>query len=207
MQTLTLAVQNAVPPRDIGVATSTATFSRQMGGTIGTAVFLSILFSTVGDKIATAFRAAVTTPAFLAAVADPAVRANPVNQVVLGALGGGTGSAGSFDVNNSQFINHIDPRLARPFMVGFSDSMDLVFMVGAGVVAVAFVLLFFLKEQPLSNQSGMQARQADADARQADADARQADAQAAAEIRDADAAAPVQRTERVTTGEEVLAAD
>ena len=43
-------VQNAVPPQDMGVATSSATFFRQMGGTLGTAVFLSILFSTVGDK-------------------------------------------------------------------------------------------------------------------------------------------------------------
>ncbi|MGH8938062.1 MAG: MDR family MFS transporter, partial [Actinomycetes bacterium] len=51
MQPLVLAVQNAVPPRDMGVATSSATFFRQMGGTLGTAVFLSVLFSTVSDKI------------------------------------------------------------------------------------------------------------------------------------------------------------
>lgn len=34
----TLAVQTSVPPRQIGVATSTATFSRQMGATIGLAI-------------------------------------------------------------------------------------------------------------------------------------------------------------------------
>ncbi len=34
----TLAVQNCVPPQQIGVATSTATFSRQMGATIGLAI-------------------------------------------------------------------------------------------------------------------------------------------------------------------------
>ncbi|MBA2695604.1 MAG: MFS transporter, partial [Actinobacteria bacterium] len=45
MQPLTLAVQNAVPAQMIGVATSSATFTRQMGGTLGTAVFLSLLFS------------------------------------------------------------------------------------------------------------------------------------------------------------------
>ena len=55
-QPLILAVQNAVPPQDIGVATSSATFFRQIGGTLGTAVFLSILFSTVPDKIAAAMR-------------------------------------------------------------------------------------------------------------------------------------------------------
>jgi predicted MFS family arabinose efflux permease len=34
MQTLTLAAQNAVEPRDIGVATSSTMFFRQMGGTL-----------------------------------------------------------------------------------------------------------------------------------------------------------------------------
>ncbi|HEY0215242.1 MAG TPA: MDR family MFS transporter, partial [Cellulomonas sp.] len=48
MQPLVLAVQNAVPVQDMGVATSSSLFFRQVGGTLGTAVFLSILFSTVG---------------------------------------------------------------------------------------------------------------------------------------------------------------
>lgn len=52
MQTLVLAMQNSVPPRDMGVATSSATFFRQMGGTLGTAVFLSVLFGTVAGNIA-----------------------------------------------------------------------------------------------------------------------------------------------------------
>src|SRR5881392_2908144 len=70
MQPLVLAVQNAMPPRDIGVATSSATFFRQMGGTLGTAVFLSILFNAVPDKIRaaiegdSAFQAAVRSPEY-----------------------------------------------------------------------------------------------------------------------------------------------
>src|SRR5262245_43279587 len=52
MQPLLLILQSAVPPRDIGVATSAATFFRQIGGTLGVAVFLSILFSSVGGNIA-----------------------------------------------------------------------------------------------------------------------------------------------------------
>ncbi len=58
MQTLVLAVQNAVPARDMGVATSSTTFFRQMGGTLGTAIFLSIVFSTVGDRIGEQIRSA-----------------------------------------------------------------------------------------------------------------------------------------------------
>ena len=56
MQPLTIIVQNAVPPREIGVATSSATFFRQLGGTLGVAVFLSLLFSTLGDNIKDAFK-------------------------------------------------------------------------------------------------------------------------------------------------------
>ena len=72
MQPITLAVQNAMEPSEIGVATSSATFFRQMGATAGTAIFLSILFSTVGDKIGTAFG---SDAAAKAALANPAVAA------------------------------------------------------------------------------------------------------------------------------------
>jgi EmrB/QacA subfamily drug resistance transporter len=50
-QPVILAVQNAVSPREMGVATSSVTFFRQMGGTIGVAVFLSILFTRLGTEI------------------------------------------------------------------------------------------------------------------------------------------------------------
>src|SRR5215216_6304309 len=43
MQTIVTAVQNAVEYRDLGTSTSATTFFRQMGGTIGAAVFGAIL--------------------------------------------------------------------------------------------------------------------------------------------------------------------
>ena len=58
MQTIVLAMQNAGQLRDMGVATSSVTFFRQVGGTLGTAVFLSILFSEAPIKIAGRFREA-----------------------------------------------------------------------------------------------------------------------------------------------------
>ena len=45
MQVLVLVVQNDAPPRDIGVATSTATFFRSMGGSFGVALFGAIFAS------------------------------------------------------------------------------------------------------------------------------------------------------------------
>jgi EmrB/QacA subfamily drug resistance transporter len=164
MQTLIIAVQNAVPPQDMGVATSSATFFRQMGGTLGTAVFLSILFSTVGIKIASAFERIGRTAPFRQALADPSVVNNPANAPVLDLvrhrtdLAGGPGAA---VLQDSSFLKKLDPRLARPFLEGFSDSMHPVFITAAIVVAVAFVLILFMKELPLRTQSGIQARMAE----------------------------------------------
>ncbi|MFF4699136.1 MFS transporter [Streptomyces chattanoogensis] len=166
MQTLVLAVQNAVPPKDMGVATASSTFFRQMGATAGTAIFLSVLFSTVGDKISSAFRDAMKSERFQAALHDPSVLHDPANKPVVDIVKGGSGGGDSSGVlSDSSFIQHLDPRLAEPFKRGFADSMHTVFLMGAIVVALAFLLVLFVKEVPLRQISGLQARaQADAEA-------------------------------------------
>lgn len=158
MQTLVLAVQNAVPPRDMGVATASSTFFRQMGATAGTAIFLSVLFSTVGEKISAAFKDAAATERFQAALHDPAVLRDPANKPVLDMLKHPGNADSSGVLSDSSFIQHLDPRLAEPFKRGFADSMHTVFLMGAIVVALAFVLMWFIKEVPLRQMSGLQAR-------------------------------------------------
>ena len=51
MQVLVLAVQNDAPARNIGVATSTATFFRSMGGSLGVAVFGAIFASRLATEL------------------------------------------------------------------------------------------------------------------------------------------------------------
>jgi EmrB/QacA subfamily drug resistance transporter len=138
-QPVILAVQNSVSPREMGVATSSVTFFRQMGATIGVAAFLSILFTRlptdVGDAVTDAARA------------DPSVGA----------------AAGSFDLesalDDTTAIASAPPALQRAFQVGFSDSIDLVFLIAAAVVAIGFFVFFFLPQLALSDKSGIQARQ------------------------------------------------
>ena len=52
MQVLVLAVQNAAEPRDLGVATSGATFFRQIGGSFGVAVFGAIFANRLSAEVA-----------------------------------------------------------------------------------------------------------------------------------------------------------
>lgn len=54
----TLHLQNAVEPRQVGVATSTSTFARQMGSTVGLALLGTVFGTTLTDGMATRMAAA-----------------------------------------------------------------------------------------------------------------------------------------------------
>jgi EmrB/QacA subfamily drug resistance transporter len=146
MQPVILAVQNAVPPTDMGVATSSVPFFRQMGGTLGVAIFLSVLFTILPGNIKDEDTTAQTTPAF-----QQALSAHPDQAAVISS---GSGSA----LQDTSFIQHLDHTIALPFQKGFSESMDVIFLIAAGVIAFGLVLMLFLPEVPLRQHSGLQAR-------------------------------------------------
>ena len=155
MQTTMVASQNSVDARDIGVATSSATFFRQMGGTFGVAVFMSILFGQVADKIGGAFQRADVREGIAAATKDPAVLANPDNDAILGVLQGGPSAAEQITLDSS-FMIGADDRLTLPFRIGFVESSLTVFLVAIFFVAAAFVISWFIKEIPLRDKSASQ---------------------------------------------------
>ncbi|MCP2332691.1 MULTISPECIES: DHA2 family efflux MFS transporter permease subunit [Actinoalloteichus] len=168
MQTLTLYVQNDAPPRDSGAATASANFFRQNGGTVGVAVFLSVLFSVVGDRITSAFESAARTPEFQRALTDPAVQADPANERFLASLEGAGGGSAGLDLNDTSFLNGLDPRLARPVLEGFASAVGTVFLIGLGVVALAFALSWFLRDVHLSDRSNLEQLAAERAAAQAE---------------------------------------
>jgi len=83
MQTLTIASQNAVGPRDIGVATSSSTFFRQVGGTLGVAVIFSVVFGVVGGAIQAAFGKTATLRDALDAALTPSVANADSNKAIM----------------------------------------------------------------------------------------------------------------------------
>jgi EmrB/QacA subfamily drug resistance transporter len=88
MQTLTMAVQASAEPQDIGVATSSSTFFRQIGGTLGTAIMLSLLFTVLPTNIQTSMTNETTTWNALDAALDPAVAADPANAGIMDKMWG-----------------------------------------------------------------------------------------------------------------------
>ena len=157
MQPMITAVQNAVSPREIGVATSSVTFFRSMGGTLGTAVFLSVLFNVLPGKIRDAFAAVQGTPQF-----QQSLRDNPAQQAILAKAQGG----GALD--DTSFIKQLSDVVSHPFKVGFSDGISVVFLMAMAVMIIGLIIVFFLPEIPLHQRSAQQQR---ADELAAEADA------------------------------------
>jgi hypothetical protein len=157
MQTLVLAVQNAVPASEVGVATASATFFRQIGGSLGVAVFLSILFNQLADTIPAAFKNKDVQNGIKEALTDPAVIKDPNNADFIASLQGGDMASLADKLNtDSSFLNHLDPRLARPFLIGFSEAGVTVFWAAGLVVAISVILAIFIKAPKLRDKSAMQ---------------------------------------------------
>jgi MFS family permease len=130
MQILITVVQNSVDRSDIGVATSSVTFFRQMGGSFGTALFGAILSSRLAVHIADALRHAPQAA---------------------GASGGHVGHVANV-ANNVQAIKGLPEPLHSLITGAFSQSLHDTFLSAVPLVAVALVVAFFLKEVPLASR-------------------------------------------------------
>ncbi len=121
MQTITTAVQNAVDFRDLGVATGATTFFRQMGGTIGAAVFGVVLSSRLATHLYETF----------------------------GDLATSATGAGAIDANNVEAIQSLPEPIKGLVLEAFSRSLDEVFLAGIPIALIALVVALFLQEIPL----------------------------------------------------------
>jgi EmrB/QacA subfamily drug resistance transporter len=114
MQVLVLAVQNAVDYADLGVATSSASLFRSMGGSLGTAALGAVFTARLTSELA----------------GTPAAR-----------VGGGGA--------NPAVIQRLPAAIRDTYTGAFSDSLSTVFLVGAVILAVAFLLSWLIPERPL----------------------------------------------------------
>ncbi|MEY9840172.1 MDR family MFS transporter [Streptacidiphilus sp. EB103A] len=122
MQTMVTAIQNSVDFRDMGVATASATFFRQIGASIGTAIFGTVLTSRLAHYMKQEF------------------------------AGGAAGSGGGakLDANNVQAIQHLPAVVKEHVTAAFAHSIGDLFLTGVPFIAVALVFALVLKEKPLA---------------------------------------------------------
>ncbi|MFF0492694.1 MFS transporter [Nocardia sp. NPDC004068] len=125
MQTLILAAQNAGPRSDMGVSTASATFFRQMGGTLGVAVFLTILFNLLPHRIVDAFGGNL----------PPGFDTGKLNQLQ----------------SNTSGLGALPPQVKDPILIGFTNSLHGVFYAATAVALLASFVLLFMREIPLKD--------------------------------------------------------
>jgi MFS family permease len=125
MPVLTLAVQNALPLKDIGTGTSSNLFFRNMGSSFGTAIFGAILTNRL-----TAY---VTHD--------------------LGGHGGSIAGGGGTSLSRAQ-VETYGPKTAAVILRDFSNAMSVVFLTASAIMVVAFVLSLFLKQVELRTAKG-----------------------------------------------------
>jgi EmrB/QacA subfamily drug resistance transporter len=145
MPIYTLIVQNAVDPRQMGIATASAQFFRLIGGTVGTAIFGSFMLNRYTNYFNNHVPAGVPQQA-LPAFMNPLglIQVLPQLREQFGKLPGG-----------EQLLNGLLV-ITRDALV---SALDVVFLVGAVLIAVSFVSNFFLKEVPLRKRNAPGAAQ------------------------------------------------
>ncbi|MEJ8634768.1 MDR family MFS transporter [Streptomyces sp. MS2.AVA.5] len=121
MQVLVLVVQNSVSYADLGVATSGATFFRSIGASFGVAIFGTIFNSRLASMLTEAFAGKPMPP----------------------------GAGPSELAADPRAIGELPPALRPSVLHAYSTAITDVFLFAVPVVLVAFVVAWFLKEDPL----------------------------------------------------------
>ncbi len=144
LSVFTIVVQNAVPFRFLGAATSNLTFFRQVGGSVG----LAIVGSYFGGQLAT------TIPARLAAVIPPELAAGfsggSVDLSKLTNVGDlGPTILASLPETVRPMVEPLIPAIVLAIKAGIADAIGSIFWLALVASLLAFVLSTLIEEIPL----------------------------------------------------------
>jgi MFS family permease len=127
-QILTVALQNAVDRRDIGIATASANLFRALGGAVGVAIFGAILASRLDVWLAREL------PAGAARIDASSLQASP------------------------ESLRQLDPGVQAGVADALAHALHTVFLVGAPIAGLGLLVVLALEEIPLSRAGGAQQR-------------------------------------------------
>jgi EmrB/QacA subfamily drug resistance transporter len=122
MQSLILAVQNAVDVRDLGAGTSSATFFRSLGGSFGVAILGAVLSSQLTGQLADRLPRAIAQL--------------PPDQAAAVARSGGA----NISINNPATILALPGPVRAAIQAAFVESLHMVFLT-TGLIAILAVLV------------------------------------------------------------------
>src|SRR5690606_34593449 len=120
MQILVLIVQNTFPNREVGTATASNNYFRQIGGSLGGAVVGSLFTTRLADELTRRFAA------------------------------GGGGGAVELNSLTPDALKHLPDAVREQIVQGYNDALAPLFLYMVPLALISFVLLLFVKEKPLA---------------------------------------------------------
>ncbi|MDO5504183.1 MAG: MDR family MFS transporter, partial [Actinomycetia bacterium] len=126
MQQYTLVVQNIVSPKDMGIATATTQFSRNIGSTVGIAVYGSIMTSGLAAAVGAHLPAEMREEA--------------------------AAHAGDLDVGvllDPSATTSVPPVVADALRAGLADQLHDAFLIGLPVLVLVFIATALIRHVPL----------------------------------------------------------
>ena len=133
MQVATLAVQNSVQRSQLGTATSSTTFFRSIGSSLGGAIFGTVLISRLTHHL----------------------------QQALPQSGGVHLSASSIAANGTSQLASLPASVRYDILEAFIRSFHDMFLIGIPFAVAAFVVALFLRETPLRDSNVVPSEQAE----------------------------------------------
>ena len=142
----TIAVQNAVSYRVMGVATSATQFYRSIGGTVGLAVLGSVMVSRFASGVSASLSSAVREALPAGALAE--ITSQPQALVDDEALAGLRALFNPLGPEGPQLAD----QMVETLRITLASSIGDIFLISTAVVAASFVVTLFLKEVPLARR-------------------------------------------------------
>ena len=125
MQVATLAVQNSVKRAELGTATSSTTFFRSIGSSLGGAVFGTVLISRLTHHL----------------------------QQTLPATTGNGLTTANIAANGTSQLQHVAPLIRQDIMLAYVHSFHDMFLIAIPFALAAFVIALVLREAPLRSST------------------------------------------------------
>lgn len=149
MPIFSLAVQNALPQKDLGAATSAVQLFRSIGGTVGLAIMGGMLNNFLNEKLKN-----VSNEPFVK-IAEKSGHGAQFNNLDANSLQGVISpqaqSAITGSLHNNQTALNAFDHLVHTLQNALASSITQIFLISACVMAIAFVISFFVKELPLKH--------------------------------------------------------
>jgi len=169
----TQAIQNAVPPQRIGVATSSATFFRQLGMTMGVALLGTVFAATLSRELETRLPAATAglpesaRSQVMVAAPGTSGEGGPTAEVFQAGevkarlrtefdaerRGAGAAERARVDAEETRALESVD-RAQQALKESFTRGVSAVYRVAIFIALLAFLVTCFLPEQPLKRHRG-----------------------------------------------------